>query len=145
MSGSSATRTTIEQQRAAHALAVVQKLAELGEAAYGNYVSYVSALPAQMMMNGLGQALATLMAAAGRTEEKAKDAHYLLYSHVARWLITQNDEWVNEEPEVVIDRLVSLDQAMYFRAQVEALAYLNWLKKFARAILDEKLDQGCEK
>lgn len=123
---------TIDQRRASHAL---RQIRDLADREYGHYVSYVSALPSTIVMSGLGQALATLLA---RARGKENDPHRLLYDHVASWLAS--GEVVRElegEPATVIDRLMEHGQDVYVRAQVEAMAYLNWLKQFARAYLNE--------
>ncbi len=130
-------RLTTEQSRAANALERIRAHDVAGPASYGKYVSYVSALPAQIVMNGLGQALATQLATAGRGARE-RDPHYLLYADVATWLASQIAPWNGTAPPQLIDQLINSDQKTYLRAQVEALAYLNWLKKFARAILQEK-------
>ncbi len=136
-------QTTLEQQRAAFALERVRELQQAGPQSYGHYVSYASALPATIIMNGLGQTLTTLLAKAGRKNAPREDAHYLLYSHVAGWL-ARDDARNSVLPGPVdefIDRLMQADQAVYVRAQAEAMAYLTWLKQFARAYLKEKETQ----
>jgi CRISPR-associated protein Cmr5 len=50
------TNTTLDQQRAAHALAKIRDIQGRND---GMYVSYISAMPATIVMNGLGQALIT--------------------------------------------------------------------------------------
>lgn len=132
---SSANNTT-EQKRAAHALAYVKSLENKK---YGKFVSYASAFPAQVTMNGLGQSMATLLAAGGRGKDET-DPHYFLYEAVALWLIEHISPWKGKQPMDLLDCLVSCDQKLYLRAQVEGLAYVNWLKKFARALLEEKID-----
>jgi len=134
----SQTTLTLDQQRAADALKHIRDLEELGEGKYGHYVSYVSALPATIIMNGLGQALVTLLS---RAKGNPDDPHRLLYDHVAGWL-SQQVAALAGPPDKLIDRLMGNDQAVYLHAQVEALAYLNWLKQFVRAYLKEKEGQG---
>ena len=143
MTQATGNKSTLEQQRASFALIKVRELQAQGENTYGHYVSYVSSLPATIVMNGLGQALATLLAKAGRKKEPRKDAHYLLYSHVAEWLSRTSEGFtiVPGPSDALIDRLMHADQKTYVRAQVEAMAYLNWLKQFARAYLKEEEGQ----
>jgi len=128
---------TLDQQRAQHAL---QKIKEIQGEDYGHYVSYVSSLPATIVMNGLGQALATQLA---KAKGKNSDPHYLLYTHVAGWLCQQITE-LQGDAEGVIDRLMENDQDVYLRAQAEAMAYIHWLKQFARAYLKEKEEKEKE-
>ena len=58
-------KTTIEQQRAADALGRVQALSGRSDGFKKRYRSYVDRLGPAIVMNGLGQALATERAAAG--------------------------------------------------------------------------------
>lgn len=125
---------TLEQKRATHALAQINKIK--GEYC-GHYVSYVSALPATIVMNGLGQALATLLAAAGRKKDPEDDPHKWLYNHVAEWLSSGQVKALEGDKAGLIQRLMDNDQDVYLQAQGEAMAYLQWLKQFARAYITE--------
>ncbi len=136
MSQNTVTNQTLEQKRAEHALKCIQSIQ--GDKNDGYYVSYVSALPATIVMNGVGQALVTQLAKAKK--EKENDSHQLLFNHVASWLTEQIDE-LKGEPQEVIAKLMKNDQDVYLRAQAETMAYLNWLKQFARAYLNEKEGQ----
>lgn len=131
--------TTLQQKRAAHALRKVKELKQPGL-----YVSYVSALPSQILMNGLGQAMAMLLATAGRRSkgDPTSDAHYLLCSHVTHWLGTCGHINLDQatDPIDVLQKLMTSDENVYLQAKAEALAYLEWLKKFARAVIPEKVD-----
>ena len=130
---------TIDQRRAKHALEQIEKIIDCND---GYYISYVSALPATIVMNGLGQALLTLLA---KAKGKPEDSHYLLYNHVASWLSKQIIELRSPSENdftPVITRMMDADQKTYLIAQAEAMAYLNWLKQFARAYLKEKEGQS---
>lgn len=122
---------TLEQKRAADALRKIQELAPEGQK---YYVSYVSALPATIVMNGLGQALAMLLAKAGGHK---RDDHYRLYQHLTDWLGHQIPELAATNDDGVLLKLVEQDQGVYVRAQAEAMTYLHWLRQFARAYLRE--------
>lgn len=129
---------TLEQKRAQHAL---NQINAIKDKEYGHYVSYVSAFPANVVMNGLGQALTMLLAKAGRKKTPKEDPHYFLFEHVSSWLSGQIPELTggvgsgNADP--LIQRLMQNDQKVYLRAQSEAMAYTHWLKQFARAYLVE--------
>lgn len=142
MTQSVESKPTLDQQRAAFALKRIQQLAKGGQDV-GHYVSYVSALPATIVMNGLGQALTTQLA---KAKGNPKAPRRMLYNHVAGWLSQQIKElWVpDDDLPKVIDRLMEGNQDVYVRAQGEAMAYLNWLKQFARAYLQEKEGQSDE-
>ena len=70
--------STLEQKRAADALSKVIKLEGESELFRKRYRSYVERLGPMIIVNGLGQALATERAAAGanprKDEERAQDA-----------------------------------------------------------------------
>ena len=73
-------RRSRAQERATHALAMVDAMAELQDRNRGNYLSYVKALPANIIMSGLGQTMA--MEKAGVNDK----GHAHLYAHVKGWL-----------------------------------------------------------
>ena len=131
---------TLEQKRAADALSKVREIEqrrEAGDELGKNYRSYLESLPATIVMNGLGQACATLLAHAGGNPPQ-KSAYRLLYDHLQGWLC-RRPGGVYGQPEL-IDAIVHHDQKHYVHAQAEALAYLNWLKKFAQAFLKPPSD-----
>ena len=120
------------QKRGQHALDKIKALAERGQARYGNYRAYVNALPATIITNGLGQALA--MEYAGRKRDKG---HAALFDHVEDWLLTGWEQGPYCGQRKILDAIVGGTQAEYVRAQAEAMAYLEWLKKFATAMLQK--------
>jgi CRISPR-associated protein Cmr5 len=133
------TTQTLEQKRAKHALG---RIKALSREKHGNYASYVKALPAAIVMNGLGQALATERA----TSDPAK-AHLKLATHVSEWLLNEDAHTKyrspaeGEDPEFdparrLLSRIVAGNQDAYVWAQTEAIAYVTWLKKFAGAFLE---------
>lgn len=121
------TTQTLEQRRAAHALNCINTRKG---SRYGNYVSYVSALPATILMNGLGQACATLLS------QQDTKGHKELYEDLQSWLCTA-DEAIFSKHTDMMTAITKADEKDYFRAQAEALAYLVWLKKLAKAFLDQ--------
>ncbi len=135
-------RRTLEQERAADALT---KVTDLEQKAAGNskqvdindrYAQEAKGLPATIIMNGLGQAMATLRA--------GKDEHNgILYRHCQEWLC-RNDAKAAPYPgqRDLLPALTAGSREDYLRAQNEALAWLNWLKKFATAYLPKPDKQG---
>lgn len=119
----------IERQRARNALQRVRDICnELGDAkSRGSYRSYVDALGAAIVMNGLGQALATERAAAD------EQAHRALYESLQQWLC--GDSGVYKPEKDLLDEIINSNQSKYIRAQAEALAWLEWHKKLCRAEL----------
>lgn len=120
---------TLAQRRAAHALKCINDITEKEP---GNYKSYVSGLPANILMNGLGQAAATLRAG-------GKEAHLKLYEHLSTWLCGADEDspYMNGD---LLKNITEHSEEKYLHAQAEAVAYLQWLKKFAVAFLNN--DEG---
>jgi CRISPR-associated protein Cmr5 len=124
---------TPEQRRAADALRALPQRGE-SDALRKSYRSYVERLGSSILINGLGQALATEKAAATSKPEKAEErAHHLLYENLARWLCREGGIYPGGMD--LLEAIVQNGEAQYLRAQVEALAWLVWHKKFCRAYL----------
>lgn len=124
-------KKSLDQRRAADALEKIQSL-EQGAKDYGKYKSYAKALPANILMSGLGQAVATV-----RSRDRA--GYPRLYEHLAGWLCGDDEDapYRNYPGEDLIQAIVENDQNDYIRAQAEAMAYLEWLRKFAEAFLED--------
>ncbi len=126
----------LERERAVDALAKVKALKDKPFTA--RYRSYVDRFGGAVVMNGLGQALATELAAAGGSSGE-KEAHEALVHNVFSWLTRPDGVYpgasdVMDAPHVM-EAIVSGDQACYLRAQAETLAWLTWHKKFCHASL----------
>ncbi len=128
---------SLDLQRAEHALRVIEALK--GQK-IGHYVSYVSALPANILQNGLGQSLATLLSAA---KGKTDDPHRKLYDQMQSWLCRQADDAPYAGRSNLLDAIVQGGEPAYLYAHAETLAYLVWLKKFAVAFLNESSKGGA--
>jgi len=128
---------SLEQRRAARALKSVK---EIQDESYGSkFRSYVEKLPASIVMNGLGQAFASELAAAGRGEEGKIDseAHKRLFVEIEDWVLKERK--IYSEKTDLMSAIVSGSQDQYVLAQAEALAYLEWLKKFSQAFLKKEV------
>ena len=123
----------IGQKRAEDALSCARALVRHG-INLGKYRAYVDRLGPAIVMNGLGQALATERAAAGSKSERKPDqeAHWRLYSSLQRWLCGEGGVYGGGD---LLTAIIKGDQQLYVRAQAEALAWLEWHKKFCRALL----------
>lgn len=122
-----ANERTLEQQRAAHALKKALEIKQSQDAGKdGKYRSYVDSLPAAIVMNGLGQAVAT--------ELSSKHEHAKLYANLSDWLCSKGQ--VYQGAEDLLEAITTHEQDHYLRAQAEALAWLTWHKKFCRAYLE---------
>lgn len=125
------TGQNLDQRRAAHALAKVRK--QRKHLRRCDYLSYAKALPAAILQNGLGQAMATLLAAA---KSNVDDPHFLLYRDLEDWLCRDDEDAPYRGAQGLLEAITTKDQRHYLRAQAEAQGYLNWLKKIAAAHLD---------
>jgi CRISPR-associated protein Cmr5 len=124
---------TAEQRRAAHAMATVPGK-DVSDELRKRYRVYADRLGPAILMNGLGQALATELAAAGtRSGTPDSRAHKLLYENVRSWLC--RSEGVYRPEDDLLKAIVGGTEALYLQAQAEALAWLVWHKKFCRASL----------
>ncbi len=129
---------TIEQARAADALARVAELSGRSAGFKKSYRAYVDRIGPAIVMNGLGQALATELAAAGPNAGGSKSAtddqraHRELYSGLQRWLCRAGGVYPSAED--VLQAIVSGEEPCYLHAQAEALAWLGWHKKCCRAV-----------
>ena len=130
----------LERERAAHALAKVKALLDRPEEFRKSYRAYVDRFGGAVVMNGLGQALATELAAAGPSPTTDGDlAHKALADNVCEWLSREGGVYAGE-PDAV-GALMEGDQALYLRAQAEVLAWLTWHKKFCHAYLPRGGDE----
>ena len=130
---------TLEQHRAKYALDQIQEVHGFSKnddkAKYG---TLVRKLPVMILNNGLGQALASLLA---DDEGKRKNPSWHLYQDLQEWLAgsqaptTHPSRVYTDGASNLIEQLMSGDRAKYLRAQREALALLVWMKKFADAYL----------
>jgi CRISPR-associated protein Cmr5 len=131
----------LAQRRAAHALACIEQL-QHGNVDYGNYKSYAKALPANILMSGLGQAMATVRSRVGK-----RDGYQQLYDHLEDWLCGNDADapyrnfQAPRNGNSLLHAITQRDQDTYIRAQAEALAYLEWLRKFAEAFLEDGAEQ----
>jgi len=107
---------SIEQERAKAAL----QWAEMG--VDSDTLSCANALPAMILMNGLGQAAAFYKSKGGKYER--------LYKLLSDWLKQSGKPYAGKE---LLSGITTSDAKTYRAAQAEALAYLQWVKKFAKA------------
>ena len=120
-------RQSLEQQRAAQAASDIREAKQRSDS--GEYRSLVEGLPAMIQANGLGQTCAYLLS---RAEGNEKSVEFLLYGHLERWVQRQIPQLLQGG---LLAALTNADVGTYRRAQIEALAYLQWLKRFAQAEL----------
>jgi len=116
---------TVEQQRAAHAMQHVQHVRSGKE-----FVSLASGFPTMIHTNGLGQALAFCM---GKKDEQYQE----IVDMLSDWLCSEGKPFAGYDKQRILEAITSSPMEVYMRAQVEAMAYLLWVKKFAKALIGE--------
>lgn len=112
---------TTEQKRAERALKCVS---DVKKADRDEYKTLAKRAPANIQTNGLGQTLAFW-----RSKGKKKPAD-VLYEHVSMWVCPQMG-WLDNDDLLV--KITECSTNEYRRATIEAMAFLNWLRRFAEA------------
>ncbi|AEH24489.1 type III-B CRISPR module-associated protein Cmr5 [Pyrococcus yayanosii] len=151
---------SLEQERAAYAYECVKEVKEEDEKTQGRYAAYVKSAPVLILTNGLGQTLAFYLAKIGKNIDEVdyksidpksiegggdKKAYAYLYKHIARWLaedIGCHKSLTNGTDPlkyIISQNSTSLDVMLLTE---EALFLLNWLKRFADAMLKKDKDSG---
>lgn len=129
---------TLEQKRAKYALDAITKAKENDKEKNGEgYGRHVRKLPAMILNNGLGQALAFLLA-------DGKEPSKKLYEDIQEWLRGESKvdcpRRIYAGSEALIKSLMAGDRSQYLQAQDESLKLLVWMKKFADAYLPKSGD-----
>jgi CRISPR type III-B/RAMP module-associated protein Cmr5 len=138
-----------DHERAQAALTAVRALRGEPEQAR-RYKPYVNAFPALILGAGLGQAVATYMAAAGRGGGQA-ESYQAILRQLESWLCRECRwslylEAVAGEPastskshgERLLMRIIRGNRNQLRAGTTEALAYVAWLKKLANALIKDE-------
>ncbi len=129
-----------EQDKACHALLRLKEVETRTDKFKGHYRSYVDRLGPAILINGLGQALAMELSAAGSNKGKEDEqAHYQLYRSVRDLLCQPGAAYGGKDD--LLDAILSGDQDQYIAAQAETLSWLSWHKKFCQAYLPREEDR----
>ena len=127
---------SIEQRRAQYAL---EKINQIKACDFRDkYRSYVVSLPAQIQLNGLGQSIAFIYSKKNASNLEAK-AYGKLYQHMSQWICDSDNNGIYFQIETsndLMESLVNNDMQKYQLVTVELQALLVWLKKFARALIN---------
>jgi len=119
------TQRTTQQKRAAYAYKQVEGLQKAGEKIHKEYSSLARGFPAMIQIDGLGSALAFLLAKAGGDKQSA---HRFLYDHVSAWL--ESNRHTSGD---LLQSILQLDSARYRQIASEIQAYMVWIKRFVEA------------
>ena len=125
---------SMDQERAEFALKKIQAILGGADPIHKAEIRrYLNNLPALIRMNGLGQALAFFRMKGEGT------AHASIYLMVGAWLCDAGSKGrIFSESADVLSAITQSDMAHYMAAQNEGLALLQWLKKFAVALLPKE-------
>lgn len=135
---------TLDQARAKAAWALVSHAKESMKEGFDKYETLVKRFPALVNHNGLGQSVAFLF-----SKQKAGNVEGLLLAHLGKWLM-QSDlnrdipcyarpyddayEAANTDEDPLMDCIMRHDSRKYIHATREALAFLDYLRRFADGI-----------
>jgi CRISPR-associated protein Cmr5 len=126
---------TLEQKRASEAWSCVQYVNEEidNHKFKKEYRSIVLKLPSLILTNGFGQTLAFLKSKGKGDESNAEEK---VYRDVQEWLKkSEVINWDSATQNELIERIMAINSDKYRHVTTEALAFLNWLKRFADAVL----------
>ncbi|MEM4747311.1 MAG: type III-B CRISPR module-associated protein Cmr5 [Archaeoglobaceae archaeon] len=117
---------TLEQERARYAWQCINEVRNQSFAS--DYRSIAVKMPSLILTNGLGQTLAFLKA---KGKGNPSDEHEVFYQHISNWLKQQL-----KLTDDLLEWIVNYANSQQYRlATMEALALLQWLRRFAEAIL----------
>lgn len=130
---------TLEQERASEAWNCINRI--IVKEVKEKYCGIAKNLPVLILTNGLGQTLA-FVKSKGIREEKDKNkpekvAYTEIYKNLSAWLVDKRKVYNSGQGEI-IEKIIKGDSAKYRQATTETLAFLNWLKRFAEAVLPEE-------
>jgi CRISPR-associated protein Cmr5 len=129
---------SLSQERAAFALQKVQDiLHDNNDLNKDNFKSFVAGVPTMILQNGFGQALA-FWAAKAKMNDKSKEGYTLKI--IREWFNDEKNplQLKSSDTKSFIDTLISKNQRDFLQYQQEALAMLEWFKRFANAFLSEE-------
>ena len=116
---------TIQQKRAKFALEQVKNAQ--ANTNQSEFKSYAASFPSMIHTNGLGQAAAFFYS--------QKGTHLDLYQILSNWLCQEGQPYSLYQD--LLDGITRGDMATYRLAQIESQALLDWVKKFAKAFMEE--------
>lgn len=122
---------TLGQKRAKYAL---ERVLAIPENTKKDFKSLSAGAPSTILQNGFGQAMAFWLS-------KKADKHIALFDIIREWLSYEKDDVKNtfikktSSRTEFIKELSDLDQRRYLAAQKEALALLEWVKRYSNAEL----------
>lgn len=143
---------TLEQARAGAAWRCVEEAKP--KEGLDKYEALVKRFPALVHHNGLGQSASFLF-----SKSKSGNAEELLLTHLGKWLLKSDlnndcacyappydDEYPKEKTgtgDPLLTAIRSHDSRLYMRATLEAMAFLDYLRRFAEGINVKKAEKDA--
>lgn len=127
---------TMQQRRARSALVAIERTldAEAEQDFRKAFKSYVSEMPAMIHMSGLGQAAAFFRSKGNGADVKSR-ARRRVFCLLSDWLVEAGQPF-SGQPDLLVG-ITSQNSQTYRLAQAEAMAYMDWVKKFASALIED--------
>lgn len=113
---------TLGQKRAEFAL---EKVVGIEQSKKDKFKPFSAGAPSMILQNGFGQAIAFWVA-------KGKDEHKSMMNILREWLVSNGFSKGNDD-KTFIRNLAQMEQRDYLNAQKEALALLEWVKRYSNA------------
>lgn len=129
-------KRTLGQKRAAFAL---EEVLNSNYTKSEEFARFCAGAPAVILQNGFGQAIAFWYS---KGKENQRDKHQVLLGIIRKWLCFEGDDVKNEfitpcgSTRQMVEALSGMRQKDYLAAQAETLALLEWVKRYANALVD---------
>ncbi|WP_373500894.1 type III-B CRISPR module-associated protein Cmr5 [Desulfococcus sp.] len=126
---------TLGQKRAAFAL---EEVLNNHCKSQKDFKTFCSGAPSVILQNGFGQALAFWFA---KGKGDGEDKHQVILDIIQKWLCLKEGDIQNEfidackPTKAMVIALATMNQEAYLAAQKETLALLEWVKRYANALL----------
>jgi len=128
---------SLEQRRAEVAWQKVLAAKKRSKEFAQKYGQLARSAPADIQINGLAQTLAFWRA---KGKGKQDDEHSVIFRDLSEWVIQQMGWQPQNTQADLLVRITAAEASThdYRRATAEAIAFLQWLKRFAEAELSEQ-------
>lgn len=128
-------RSKLEQGRAAFAYKCAEEGKTIGKSK--EYKSYVKKMPMLIKANGLGAAIAFAFAKGSEGGIPNKNSAWgLIYDQIENWLMNDDKHLIRFEKNKLAQALTESTSAEYRATTIEVMAFLNWVKRFADALIE---------
>ncbi len=113
------------------------------------YKSYVKSFPMMILQNGFGNAIAFAYSKSKDKKGEHTSWAWVLW-HLRCWLEGDTDSsnglnsFDNKIKTFIENRILKTDSSTYRKLEKEAVALLNWLRRFAEGMIVEKDNSGGE-